>query len=106
LKSEEWESGVGGIGFRGSGCWNSGKGFKCYISFYPEEPRYGKDIGFNLIGCAPDVLPVLSIFRKSEQQNSVGGTWSIIRIEVGEVEVRSRRMKGQRFGMTECQMRT
>jgi hypothetical protein len=43
--------------------------------FHPEEQSCGKDIGFNLIGYAPDVLSVLSICGKSEQWASVGGTW-------------------------------
>jgi hypothetical protein len=44
--------------------------------FYPEERSCGKDIGFNLMSCAPDVLPVLSICGMLEQQNSIGKTWS------------------------------
>jgi hypothetical protein len=44
--------------------------------FYPEERRFGKDVGFNLMSCAPDVLPVLSICGESEEQKCVGGTWS------------------------------
>jgi hypothetical protein len=43
---------------------------------YLEEWRFGKDVGFNLMGCAPDVLLVLSICGESEYWNSVGRTWS------------------------------
>jgi hypothetical protein len=49
-----------------------------YVTYrsYPEEWRFRKDVGFNLMGCAPDVLLVLSIFGESEYQNSAGKTWS------------------------------
>jgi hypothetical protein len=48
----------------------------CYVSFYPENRSFGKDVGFNLMGCAPNVLLVLSIYGALEYQNSVGRTWS------------------------------
>jgi hypothetical protein len=43
---------------------------RCYVSFL--SGGSGKNIGFNLMGCAPDVLLVLSICRESEDWNSVG----------------------------------
>jgi hypothetical protein len=44
--------------------------------FYLEERSCGKDVGFNLVGCTPNVLSVLSICGKWEKRSSVGGTWS------------------------------
>jgi hypothetical protein len=42
--------------------------------FYLEEWNCGKDIGFNLMGCAPNVLQVLRICGWSEQWNSIRET--------------------------------
>jgi hypothetical protein len=37
------------------------QGWVVTYCFYPEERNCGKDVGFNLMGCAPDVLLVLRI---------------------------------------------
>jgi hypothetical protein len=63
-----------------------------------------KDVGFNLIGCVPDVLLVLSICGWSEQQNSTGETWSSYQSQgqkSGSWESKDRGTEVRDFGMLE-----
>jgi hypothetical protein len=72
----------------------------CYISFYPEKRSCGKDVGFNLIDCTPDVLPVLSICGKCGEVEQ--GRGDLVEWSESKLEKRKSGVGGQWVGGPGC----